>query len=69
MCKFGQSKEICEFGQIYLHLYIYYQSDLVLPDNPKAFTFIGSSLLVCIKKDLFHVTVSFLYTSWRNFTD
>ena len=34
------------------------QSDLALPDNPKAFAFVGNSLIVCIKKELFRVTVS-----------
>jgi hypothetical protein len=33
------------------------KSDLLLPDNPRTFTFVGDSLLVCIKRDLYHVSL------------
>ena len=34
------------------------QSELQMPDVPRAFAWVGDSLVVCIKKDLFLISVS-----------
>ena len=41
------------------HTHTRTQADLTLGSNtPRAFAWVGDSLIVCIKKDLYHVTVS-----------
>ena len=34
------------------------QTDLNYPDTPKAAAWVGDSLIICIKKELYHTTVS-----------
>lgn len=36
------------------------QTDLNYPDTPKAAAWVGDSLIICIKKELYHTTVSLL---------
>ncbi len=36
---------------------LHVQTDLNFPDTPRAFAWVGDSLIACIKKDLYHVQV------------
>ena len=40
------------------HTHTHTQGDLNFPDTPRVFAWVGDSLIVCIKKDLYHTTVS-----------